>query len=407
VGLIMFFIFTVPTVLQILTESLVDNPAWSNYVPDDTDQNQDGQLSEEEVEKIFREYWDAAAEILDKDNDGFITSDEIRSVELTLPNLELIWNLATETYPLKYWFKIQDIDGNGLIAREDFRCGPVLELNEDLNEGCWEEGEDMWNKFGKYFLAADENGDEEVSLEEIRDKAFSYLGSLFNLVDQNDDGSISIEDFSILRIGREKLITVISEAFNNIYLDGDEAFIDWRQDGLYDEIVGHDQDGNILNQLSRSIHKNPDGKVELGEVLNFVNNVFSTVDQNDDNYVTIDDVFKTLKNNGATPDQVDALQAYMEEMRAFAGKIFTKMADHFLEELDENADGRLSKEELYSIRADFFQERGFYNLNFGMFPEAAQLDIDLPAIIAGILEKPPYTDDCEDCFRTEEHPLYR
>ena len=47
---------------------------------------------------------DVAFDILDKDKDVAITSDEIRGLQLETTNLRDIWDLATESWPLKYYY---------------------------------------------------------------------------------------------------------------------------------------------------------------------------------------------------------------------------------------------------------------------------------------------------------------
>jgi len=434
------------TVLQLLTEVLVDTneTLWNQYVPDDTDQDQDGELSEREVEMKYHEYMDVVFVILDKDKNGAITREEIRGLQLDKTNLKDIWDLATVSYPLKYFYQIGDVNENRFIDREDFyllartyiqggegrytgrrvRCGPrwnyreggygpMPELDTEENEACVEEGNDIWDRYGKYILIADENRDGQVSHEEIRDKAASYIDTLFNLVDFNEDGKIRIIDFDSPKIARAAIMKVVTEAFNAIDLDGDESInlgtdipggrgADLNEDGIlnlkdaylhidspYSELGGY-----LLARLSRNIDKNQDGQVELGELLNFVNNLFSIVDQNDDGYVGTDDVFKIFRDEAVVPeDQVGAMEAYLKKLPTFTSETFKKIADQVLKELDENRNQQISREELYGARVDFFRGRGFYRFRLGGLPTMPMLsrkadDINPLAILAGILDDP-------------------
>ena len=95
--------------LQVLMEFLVDHPYWKNFVPDDTDLDNDGAISERELEAKFREYADAAFDIFDADASGSVTRDELRAPRFSLASAKTILRRAARAYPLKFWLKEVDI----------------------------------------------------------------------------------------------------------------------------------------------------------------------------------------------------------------------------------------------------------------------------------------------------------
>ena len=70
--------------LSLLYEALVDNPEWRNYVAVDTDTDNNGDISEREVEEKFNTYIDIIFAILDNNTDGRVTQPEVESPRLSL-----------------------------------------------------------------------------------------------------------------------------------------------------------------------------------------------------------------------------------------------------------------------------------------------------------------------------------
>lgn len=427
-----------PTVLDLLTELLAANPGWRNYVPDDTDQDNDGELSVAEIEKKYKEYWDVAVDILDQDKDGVVSKEEMKRPRLNITDARNIWNMYSQTYPIKQLFRSMDHNGDGFLEREDFNlagysCGPRYDyrtgqygplptLTDAQREECVEKGSDVWNRAGRYITIADRNGDGRVTLEEIRDKAATdFLEEYFDLYDMDGDGELTVDDIlpQNMRFSRSDLIAAITKVFAAIDLDGDgvlnlgtdipglgASILDSRRPRRYrfdkngdGKITMKDMDGmrgmggfNILARLSKDIDLNQDGKVGLEELLNFVQHVFNWLDRNDDDNISVDDVVKRINDIGVPLDKVEAMEVYIVSLSTFYKETYTRMVDQFVKEVDENKDGSLSRQELYGVRKDLFQGNGFYKFRMEWNGPAMALPrmdppINIWAIIDGILDE--------------------
>ena len=161
----------------------------------DTDTDNNGDISEREVEAKFKTYIDVVFAILDNNTDGRVTQPEVESPRLSLAEVRQLWGIAAENYPLKNWFSQLDANGNGQIDRPDFR----LLRCDQRRYGCHQGGTDLWMVYGKYSMAADRDGDQHVSLEEVRDKVSEMLIVIFNIADMNNDTVISLDDVDDLR----------------------------------------------------------------------------------------------------------------------------------------------------------------------------------------------------------------
>ena len=177
--------------MSLLYEALVDNPEWKNYVAVDTDTDHNGDISEREVEEKFKTYIDVVFTILDNNTDGRLTQPEVESPRLSLAQVRQLWGIAAENYPLKNWFSQLDANGNGLIDRPDFR---LLGCGRRRGYRCSHHNSNLWLLYGKYAMAADRDGDQHVTLEELRDKVSEMLGVIFNIADTNNDTVIALDD---------------------------------------------------------------------------------------------------------------------------------------------------------------------------------------------------------------------
>jgi len=385
-----------PTMLQAVMEFIVDNQEWKKFIPDTTDLNNDGIISEREFELKFKEYLDDFFNMFDQDEDESVTQEELRAPKFDLVAVKQIFGRALDAYPLKFWLNEADKNQNGFIDRVDFRllgCGGFRRGGG--RPRCSYDGhEDVWDKFAKYILVADENGDKKLSVDEIYTKANEYLELIFNTVDLNDDGFISIDIINgyAIRLSLEEILSIFEKVFEAFDLRGEKQMnvaydmpfigdefqaLDYNFDGkvnLQDAYIalrsGHYNAliPYILAQLSRTLDTDQDGIVHLAELTDFLTRIFSTFDMNGDEYITLQDAFDFLKNQNVAVGQFDPIVVYVESVFQFFVIQYIKVADQFLEEVDGDGDGELSREDLYNVRSDLFAGRGHFRFNLGEIP---------------------------------------
>ena len=126
-----------PTVIQLLMEAIIDNPRldWRDVLPDTTDNDNDGEISEREMEEKYNEYMNNVFNIFDLDGDGFVTAQELELMRIDMDGARSLVDMALESYPLKFYIRYVDQNENGFIDRTDFRllqCGG----RPRLGKGC-------------------------------------------------------------------------------------------------------------------------------------------------------------------------------------------------------------------------------------------------------------------------------
>jgi len=415
-----------PTMLQVLMEFLVDHPYWNNFVPDDTDLDNDGDISERELEAKFREYADDAFDIFDSDASGSVTRDELRAPRFSLASAKTILRRAVRAYPLKFWLKEADQNQNGFLDRTDFRllgCGfksfgggrPRFSGRPRCHS---DRGDDLWERYGKYVLVADRDGDGQLTVEEIEEKADYYLELLFNTIDLNDDGFVSIDiiDGKTIRISLKEIIDLFEAMFEVVDRDGDNQIniaydvpvigdelqrTDYNFDGkinLQDAYIFlQDRSFNMVPyigaQLSRTLDRDQNGIVGSSELKQFLASLFSTFDMNGDEFITLEDVYEFLREQNVAVGEIDPIVSFVESVFEYFVEEYVKVADQLLKEVDAEDDGEISRENLYNARSDLFQGRGHYRFRLGYFPEPPR-DIwrfetypDPLAMVAAVLDK--------------------
>ena len=115
----MTLIGTQPTLIQYALEGVIDLPKWNKYLPDDIDADDDGTLTEKEVEEKFKSYVKDAFEQLDKNGDKLITQDEFTNASINLDGINKIVDIALQSFPLKLWLGYGDRNQDGFLSEDD------------------------------------------------------------------------------------------------------------------------------------------------------------------------------------------------------------------------------------------------------------------------------------------------
>ena len=94
---------------------------WRYFLPDDTDIDQDGNLSDLEVQHKFNSYMAQIFKLVDHNKDKSITEDEFRSFKIDIEQLaNTVVDIGLENFPAKPFFLAADGNGDGFYDEDDF-----------------------------------------------------------------------------------------------------------------------------------------------------------------------------------------------------------------------------------------------------------------------------------------------
>ena len=99
---------------------------WRFFLPEDTDIDQDGTLSDLEVQHKFNIYVGELFKLLDDDKNNSITEEEFRSLNLNIAQLTKAVDIALENFPLRPFFLAADANGDGVYDENDFYIPSML-----------------------------------------------------------------------------------------------------------------------------------------------------------------------------------------------------------------------------------------------------------------------------------------
>lgn len=131
------------------------------------------------------EYKDAF-KLFDKDQDGFITIDELESV------MNSLGQFPTKS-ELKEMIDEVDSDGNGKIDFSEFLTMMARKMKESDVEAEYKDAFAVFDKDGDGFISAQELKEVMTSLGE--NPTDNYIKQLMSAADVNKDGRIDFEEF--------------------------------------------------------------------------------------------------------------------------------------------------------------------------------------------------------------------
>jgi len=325
------------------------------------DKNRDGGLSKSELSRMMMSTGhsftdmevDAIMNLGDKDGDGEIDLEEF--MLLMTPSasetLAKIRKNITSIADVKGLFKDIDVDGDGLLSKEEMLSSPGCKFDNEQIEAIYELGDsngdlvlDMGEfiaimypaagealaKLSKNYTSIDEvkelfwrldfDNDGSITKEELSDASIKFthqeIEAIFALGDINDDGAIDLEEF----------IGVMYPS---------AATVAGRLRGQYTDI-------NDVKKAFAKIDQNGDGKVSKEEVssTNIFNNqeiaaLFTLGDSNNDGEIDLEEFIGVLY-----PVVASALTKMTKDVRNVDDARF------LFKTLDVDGDGLLSQEEL-------------------------------------------------------------
>ncbi len=276
-----------------LSENEVTSKLWSRIIKADI--NEDNVVSLDELKEL-REQWKSENgrpdrgdifERFDENEDGLLTEDEVDD---------------------KLWNKIAKADANqdGLVSVDELK-----ELREQ-----WKSENERPGR-GDIFERFDENEDGLLTEDEVDDKLWNKIAK----ADANDDGVVSVDELKEMHEPQVIvcLAPVLDRVFSQLDEDGDGLLTDaevgggvWaliskadaNQDGAISmmeldaksDAWGLSEPNAIFERVVNLSNANQDGVLTEGEVEEWLWNCIFDADQNDDNAITLDEIFASLKD---------------------------------------------------------------------------------------------------------------
>ena len=103
----------------------LNSTTWKYILTEDTDIDQDGDVSDDEIEKMFESYMEDLFNMMDQNKDKALTEQEVQSIRVHLPGLNKVIDAVFDNYPVKTMFFAADAyrqTGNrdGILDDSDF-----------------------------------------------------------------------------------------------------------------------------------------------------------------------------------------------------------------------------------------------------------------------------------------------
>ena len=365
-------------------------------------------MNEESIIRWMRLIFD----ILDKNNDEVLEKEELATASLDLKNVNDILNFSFESLdfgeiPIEVFRNcIQIINEGGNITTR-FSCDDSTSGlgsndygnfpgNNDYGNypgsndyGFFPESNDYGNISGSLdyevvpedasrmsipptdqdpdryvfiddiFHLLDQNDDNLISADDIKQIAQSIVPLYFALLDSNDDETLSIED--IKQAIQWEDVNNILALFDNKQMDLNRYLIPWGLDVNIDGEMNNldfymfSQSGfhftgifSGIPHMSKLLDQNQDGIYKSSRLRQFIEKVWEILDTNKDQNFSIEDGYLLLENVfGVEELKVNVLKEYLDSVRDFIKASFrTFMKDCLFNRIDANANDEINFEEL-------------------------------------------------------------
>jgi len=361
------------------------------------DKNRDGGLSISELKRMMMSTGysftdmevDAIMNLGDKDGDGEIDLDEfiILMTPSSSETLSKIRKGITSIAEVKGLFKDIDVDGDGLLSKEEMLNSPGCKFDKEQVEAIYELGDSngdevldmgefiaiMYPAAGealaklsknypnieeveKLFKRLDLDNDGSITKAELTDGSIKFstqeIDAIFALGDINDDGELDLEEFigvmypsaatvaGRLR-GQYTDINSVKKAFNKIDLNGDGKV---SKEEVASSNVFNQQEIDALFLLGDA---NNDGEIDLEEFIGVLYPVVAVaLAKLTKDVHNVDDarfLFKTLDFDG------DGLLSQEELRKSQACKLSGKEIEALFAVGDINGDGEVDINEFLNV----------------------------------------------------------
>ena len=124
--------------------AVVGNSGWRSYLDWDADANEDGDISEEELENKYREYLNGVFDMIDIDGDESVTSEELQAPRFDLNGARMMFNIV-----LPDMFIRLDQNKDGVLSRDEQFLG---EFGAGLVGKFLPSRQEIWDTYSYFCL---------------------------------------------------------------------------------------------------------------------------------------------------------------------------------------------------------------------------------------------------------------
>jgi len=387
------------------------------------DKNRDGGLSKDELTRMMfstgLSYTDMEVDAImnlgDKDGDGEIDLEEF--IELMTPaasvTLGKIRMDIKSIDEVKSLFKAIDVDGDGLLSKDEMRCSPGCKFDMEQIDAIYEVGDSNGDgvlDMGEFIAIMYPAAAEAVAKLTGKYPAIDAVKELFKKIDFDNDGSITKEEMldSCIRFTKQEVDAIF--ALGDINDDGAldlEEFIGV----MYPDasttagrLRSRFSDMNMVKKAFNIIDKNADGKVSKEEMgaLDMFNNqevdaLFLLGDSNNDGEIDLEEFIGVLY-----PMVAQALSKMTKDIKNVEDARFV------FKQFDHDGDGLLSQEELRRSGSRFTNAEVEALFAIGDINGDGEIDIDefinvmcpgATTLIARIKDQFKTVEDMETIFK--------
>ena len=377
-----------------LLESLFDSPYfrspndknWRYSFSEDMDVDKDGVLSDEEKRQKIHTGMELVFQLLDKNNDSFVSKEEISSPSLDLDAATELamfsFDVAPYRYDLTYYDLMQmrwvDYNNDAFLSTEEIEVR-LREWLEVITDDQKEIIREVFNFF-------DENNDNKLSMDDLKPKLKTLLSILFKIYDQNNDGLLSLEDINF-QIQWEDITSILS-ILKDKYMPNGELNLNHFLVPFELDINGDGAMNNLDMYLSWSssydyrsfspaakilklLDQDQDGVYKHDEIKNFVVTIWSLLDANHDMNLSLEDGYLLLKDKlNVDEEKISALKNFINYVKTFWKDEGTRLAEFIFQAIDRNVDEMITMQEFTQMpEMCFYGWRDDSCFNPRQFPE--------------------------------------
>jgi len=374
-----------------LLENVLDSPYvsahnknWRYSFSDNMDTDNNGVLSEEEIEQKLKRTMELVFKMLDKDNNGLINKVEVSSFAVDTDEVYELASNVLDFYPDRYYWvyysfwRRTDQNKDGFLTLDEIE--EPLQINNEVQRQIIKE---LFNYF-------DNDKDNKLSLDDFKPHLKHLISMVFKIFDQNNDDFISIDDLDdVINIQWNDITSILDllkqEYMKNGQIDMNYLLVpfnlDLNEDGIMNTLDlylgtswsygGPDSSILLISKVIRAIDQDQDGVYTFDELKQFVAAVWNTLDADNDMSITMEDGYALLQDKfNVDVSKITAAKGYATYVTTYLKREFLKLVDFLIDTIDRDEDTEVSLEELYQMPEPcFYSWRDETCFQAGSFPE--------------------------------------